>query len=65
VLQTVSEIIHEIDLSDGMYPRAEASGIGAVLRGWQLIELPDSEMEARAIALFEGLYVALDGNTRS
>jgi len=63
VLQTVSEIIHEIDLSDRMYPRAEASGVGAVLRGWQLLELPDSEMEARAIALFEGLYVALAENS--
>jgi hypothetical protein len=62
VLQTVSEIIHEIDLRDRMYLRTETSGIDAVLRGWQLLELPDSEMEARAIALFEGLYVALAGN---
>ncbi|MCD6286637.1 MAG: chromate resistance protein, partial [Anaerolineae bacterium] len=62
VLQTVAEIIHEIDLGDGMYPRTEASGVGAVLRGWQLDELPDSEMEARGITLFEGLYVALAGH---
>lgn len=62
-LRTVAEIVHEIDLRDRMYLRAESSGIDAVLRGWQQLGLPDSEMETQAITLFEGLYVAVAEHT--
>jgi len=58
-LQAVAEVVHDIDLRDGMYGRPEASGIDAVLQGWQRLELPDNEMETRGMSLFEGLYVAL------
>jgi hypothetical protein len=34
-----------------------------VLQGWRLANLPDAEMEARGIDLFEGLYAALMGKT--
>ena len=61
-LQTVADIVHEIDLRDGVHLRPETSGVDALLRGWQLAELPDSEMEARGIGLFEGLYAAFAGN---
>ena len=62
-LGTLAEIVHEIDLRDGVYAHPETSGVDALLRGWQLSGLPDDEMEARGIGLFEGLYLAFAGNT--
>jgi hypothetical protein len=58
-LQAVAEIVHEIDLRDGLYARPEASGIDAVLKGWLLDKLPDQELETHGVALFQALYVAL------
>ena len=60
-LQTVAEIVHDIDLRDGMYAHPETSGVDALLRGWQLAGLPDEEMEVRGLGLFDGLYVAFTG----
>jgi hypothetical protein len=62
VLHTLAEIVHEIDLRDRVYARPETSGVDALLRGWQLSGLPDDEMEARGVSLFEGLYTAFAGN---
>ena len=61
-LQAVAEIVHEIDLRDGVHVRPETSGVDALLRGWQLADLPDREMEARGMDLFDGLYVAFAGS---
>ena len=58
-LLLLAEIVHEIDLRDGRYQRPETAGVDAALRGWLLAEAPDSELEVRGIALFEGLYAAL------
>ncbi len=58
-LQTMAEIIHEIDLHDGRYIRSEIAGIEAILNGWQLTDWPDAELEPRGVALFEGLYQTL------
>jgi hypothetical protein len=60
-LHAVAEIVHEIDLRDGLYTRPETGGVDALLRGWQLARMPDEEMEARGLALFDGLYAALAG----
>ncbi len=58
-LHAVAEVVHEIDLRDGIYTRLETAGIEAVLQGWLLLDLPDAEREARGCALFDGLYAAL------
>jgi hypothetical protein len=58
-LRPIGEIVHEIDLRDGRYVRPEMAGVDAVLKGWLLARLSDSELEAHGVALFEGLYVAL------
>src|SRR5438132_9793590 len=58
-LHVVAEIVHDIDLRDGRYARPEAEGIDIVLKGWLLAGLSDSELEARGIALFDGLSTAL------
>ena len=64
-LRAVAEVVHEIDLRDGRYLRAEVPGVDAILRGWQA--LSDAEREAHGIALFDGLYAALPrtGSQRS
>jgi hypothetical protein len=58
-LRAIAEIVHEIDLQDGRYARAEIAGIDAILSGWQLTDWPDAELEMRGVALFEGLYQTL------
>ncbi len=58
-LHAMAEIVHEIDLQDGRYVRAEITGIDAILNGWQLTDWSDAELEARGVALFEGLYQTL------
>ncbi len=55
-LRALAEIVHEIDLRDGRYTSPVVDGVDAILNGWQLANLPDSELEPRGIALFEGLY---------
>jgi len=58
-LRAMAEIVHEIDLRDGRYAWPEATGIDAILEGWRLSKWSDAELEARGIALFEGLYLSL------
>ncbi|MDY0007282.1 MAG: chromate resistance protein, partial [Spongiibacteraceae bacterium] len=58
-LHALAEIVHEVDLRDGVYARPETGGVDALLRGWQLAGLPDTEMEARGLWLFDGLCAAL------
>jgi hypothetical protein len=57
-LRGIAEVVHEIDLQDGLYLRPETAGIDAVLRGWLLDDLSDLEPEARGMALFSGMYAA-------
>lgn len=60
-LRLIAEIVHEIDLRDGRYVRPETAGIDTILKGWSQQGLADAELEARGVALFEGLYSALAG----
>jgi hypothetical protein len=55
-LQMMAEIVHEIDLHDGLYLHPQIAGIDALLRGWLLAGFADAELETHGIALFEGLY---------
>jgi hypothetical protein len=57
-LRALAEVVHEIDLRDGLYVRPEIAGVDAILNGWRLADQPDSVLEAQGIALFEGLYTA-------
>jgi hypothetical protein len=58
-LAALAEIVHEIDLRDGVSARPEVPGVDAALRGWSAAGWPDAELERHGIALFEGLYLAL------
>lgn len=58
-LDTLAEIVHQIDLSDERFVHPEAIGIDAILQGWLLENLDDRELETRGMALFDGVYKIL------
>ena len=62
-LSRLAEIVHDIDLRDERYFHPEVTGIEAILRGWLLLDLADAELEARGVALFEGLYMLFSLHT--
>ncbi|MBI3957261.1 MAG: chromate resistance protein [Chloroflexi bacterium] len=55
-IETVAEIVHQIDLRDERFAHPEAIGIDAILRGWLLENLEDRELERRGLSLFDGIY---------
>lgn len=58
-VKTISEIIHDADLSDEKFNRREGLGIDEVLKGWAKQGVPDAELLERGIQLVEGLYHSL------
>jgi hypothetical protein len=64
-LQSIAEIVHEIDLHDDRYIWPETAGIERLLSGWALAGLSDEELESKGISLFEGLYAAFSKSSRS
>jgi hypothetical protein len=64
-LDAIAEIIHEIDLKDDRYVRPEKDGVAAILDGWRSTKLTDKELELHGIALFEGLYMALNDKKKT
>jgi hypothetical protein len=62
-LQVMAQIVHEIDLRDGLYARPGTVGIDSVLSGWLLANYSDAELEAHGMALFEGLYLTLSARS--
>ncbi|NJL36465.1 MAG: hypothetical protein HC840_27520 [Leptolyngbyaceae cyanobacterium RM2_2_4] len=61
-LQVLGQIVHEIDLRDGLYMQPQTAGVDALLRGWLLANFSDEALETHGVALFEGLYAALSQN---
>jgi hypothetical protein len=57
-LQKLGEIVHEIDLRDGLYLHPQIPGIDTLLRGWLLAGWTDTVLENCGLALFDGLYAA-------
>jgi hypothetical protein len=57
-LAALAAIVHEIDLRDAS-TRPEVPGLDAILRGWSAAGWADAELERHGIAIFEGLYRAL------
>jgi len=64
-LQAMGEIVHEIDIRDGVYSRPEISGIDVILKGWLLEKFSDQELESHGLVLFQGLYASLSRQVRS
>lgn len=55
-LKTISEIVHELDLKDGVYAPQEAGGVDAILQGIRRSSKDDSEILERGMEVFEFLY---------
>ncbi len=63
-LRGLAEVVHEADLRDGKFARAEAAGIDLAIRGL-LAALPDDHaVLAHGLTLFDGLYRALERGPR-
>jgi len=55
----VAQAVHDADLADEKFGRAEALGIDQVLIGWANQGIRDDQILQRGIELIEGLYQAL------
>ena len=55
-LTAISEIVHDIDLKDGKFARAEAGGIAALIDGLARADISDQERSSGAAQLFDNLY---------
>jgi hypothetical protein len=58
-LRAIAEIVHDADLHDDKYGRAEGAGVDRILKGWAQQGVSDEELLRRGIELFEGLYNAI------
>lgn len=55
-LNTIAEIVHDIDLKDAKFGRNEAPGIARLLNGISVSEGNDNDRIAKGSEIFEGLY---------
>jgi hypothetical protein len=58
-VKNIAQIIHDADLGDEKFGRAEGLGLDKVLNGWAKQDLPDAELLQRGMDLIEGLYESL------
>ena len=55
-LRKIGEMVHDADLEDEKFQRAECIGIDRVLKGWAKEGVPDNEILAEGFRCFDGLY---------
>jgi Uncharacterized conserved protein len=55
-LRTIAEIVHDIDLKDGKFERAEIDGLSVVLSGITSAHSTDEERLRRGSEIFDDLY---------
>ena len=58
-VKRIAQIIHDADLGDEKFGRAEGLGLDKVLNGWAKQDLPDDELLLRGMDLIEALYESL------
>jgi hypothetical protein len=58
-VKRIAQIIHDADLGDEKFGRAEGLGLDRVLNGWAKQDLTDDELLQRGMDLIEGLYESL------
>jgi hypothetical protein len=63
-LAEIAQMVHDVDLQDDRFARAEARGLDLVLRGLLAATRDDREVLERGMAMFDGLYAALGGRGR-
>lgn len=57
VLVSLAEVVHDIDLKESKYDRAETDGFNALLTGIVACETSDDQRLAEGCRLFENLYI--------
>jgi hypothetical protein len=60
-VRVIAEIVHDLDLKDGKFERAEAAGVRVMLDGLMARTNNDEERIDRALVLFDDLHEALGG----
>lgn len=55
-LQSIAEIVHDIDLKDGKFAREEATGIAHLIAGIAMAHADDEERIAQGVPVFDNLY---------
>ena len=63
-VRAIAEIVHDLDLKDGKYGRAEAAGVRMMLEGLMARTEDDEERIDRALVLFDDLHEALGTRKR-
>jgi hypothetical protein len=62
-LQSIAEIVHDIDLKDDKFNRLEAAGLGAVIKGLADLLKDDRKLTHLCNPIFDGLYELFSGKT--
>jgi hypothetical protein len=63
-VRAIAEIVHDLDLKDGKFGRAEAAGVRMMLGGLMARTESDEERIERALVLFDDLHEALGSRTK-
>ncbi len=58
-LRLVAQIVHDADLEDNKFGRAEGKAVDMVIKGWGKMGLADREVLRRGFDLFDALYLVL------
>jgi hypothetical protein len=64
-VKAIGEIVHDLDLKDEKYGRAEAAGVGALVEGLVARCDRDEDRIEQGLRLFDDLHQALGGRRRS
>ncbi|MBI5049114.1 MAG: chromate resistance protein [Deltaproteobacteria bacterium] len=56
--QKIAEIVHELDVKDGLYENPESTGVEEILKGIRKTVKNDEEMLKRGMEVFEMLYTS-------
>jgi len=63
-VRAIAEIVHDLDLKDAKFNRAEAAGVRIMLDGLMSRTESDDERIERALVIFDDLHEALGARTR-
>ena len=63
-VRTIAEIVHDLDLKDGKFARAEAAGMRMMLDGLMARTESDDERIERALVIFDDLHEALGNRSK-
>ena len=58
-LQAIAQIVHDLDLKEDKYQRAETSGVAAMIRGITTRHTDDERRLAEGATLLDALYASL------